>query len=519
MTLESKVYKALEDIVGLENISQEPAILDSYAFQMGAKAVPTRLWMARPEAVLLPGSTEEVQAIVKTCNRYGIMFKAFSTGYITAANVARAGMIHLDLRRMDRILELNERDMYAVVEPYVTWVQLQAEAMKKGLNCNTIEAGGQCSVLASCTSGWGMAAKSVAMGHNERNVLGVEWVLPAGEILRLGSVGSRAGWFCGDGPGPSLRGIMRGFLGAWGGLGVFTKVGIKLYHWPGPPDFFPLKGVSPIYDAEIPPTVKNYYCFFTNWEDFANAGIKVGESEIAAEFEKVSPALVALMVSRSNQEYSQVYRFTKNLVKGPGFQVIIMADSRREFEYKEKVLMQILAETNGKNLPLVAHELMQSRVISQTVKVSAIARGVFRATGAWTSTMGAMDTWDLAVTQAKIGSELKEKYVDAGLLMDDGIENGWGLLYEDGNFGHLEMLNYYDPVDAESCRADTQLLSESNDAHISECLGIPFGGGGDRMNDLFGPHIMNYHQWLRKIKNAFDPNVASDPAAYVRPKE
>jgi len=519
MALESKVYRALEDIVGPENISQELAIMDSYAFQMGTRALPTRVWLPRPEAVLLPGSVNEVQAIVKTCNRYRIRFKAISTGFVTAANVGGTGAVHLDLRRMNRILELNERDMYAVVEPYVSWVQLQAEAMRKGLNCNVIEAGGQCSVLASCTSGWGMGAKSVAMGYNERNVLGVEWVLPTGEILRLGSVGSGAGWFCGDGPGPSLRGIMRGTQGAFGGMGVFTKAAVKLYHWPGPPDFFPLKGVSPIYDAEIPETTKNYYCFFTNWDDFANAGIKVGEAEIAAEFEKVSPAMVALMVSRSNQEYSQVYRFTKTMVKGPGFQVVIMADSQREFEYKEKVLMQILAETNGKNLPLVTHELMQSRVISQTVKVSAIARGVFRATGTFTSTMGAMDTSDLAVAQAKVGAELKQKYVDRGLLLDDGIENGWALLYEDGNFGHLEMINHYDPADPESCRAFQEVLSESYEKTVSECLGPPFGAGGDRMNNFLGPHIMNYHLWLQKIKKTFDPNVAADPAAYMRPKE
>ena len=135
MALDSKVYRALENVVRPENISQEPAILDSYVFQMGTKTIATWLWMPRPEVVLLPGSVEEVQAIVKMCNRYQVKFKAFSTGYVTAANVARPGVIHLDLRRMNRILELNERDMYAVVEPYVSWAQLQAEAMKKGLNC------------------------------------------------------------------------------------------------------------------------------------------------------------------------------------------------------------------------------------------------------------------------------------------------------------------------------------------------------------------------------------------------
>jgi hypothetical protein len=103
--------------------------------------------------------------------------------------------------------------------------------------------------------------------------------------------------------------------------------------------------------------------------------------------------------------------------------------------------------------------------------------------------------------------------------MDDGVENGWGLLYEDGNFGHLEMINHYDPADPESCRAFEKLSSESTDKMVTECLGVPFGGGGDRMADFLGPHIMNYHLWLRKIKKAFDPNTAADFSSYVRPKE
>ena len=414
MALEPKTYSVLEDIVGPENISQEPTILDSYAFQMGTKAVPTRIWMARPEAVVLPGSTEEVQAIIKACNEYGVRFKAFGTGFVTAANVSRPGAIHIDPRRMNRILEINERDMYAVVEPYVTWVRLQAETFKKGLNCNVIDGGGQCSICASCTSGWGMGGKSVAMGHNERNVLGVEWVLPTGEILRLGSVGSGSGWFCGDGPGPSLRGIMRGFLGAWGGLGVFTKVAVKLYHWPGPPDFFPLKGVSPVYEAELPKTFRTHYCFFEDWGDFADAGRKIGETEIAAQFEKVSPAVVASMGTRSNQEFYHIYHMMRTLIKGPAFQIVIEAETQKEFEYKEKVLRQIVTETNGKFFPLMEHERMQSRVIPGVIKVSTIARGLFRPTGAYSSTMGSMDTWDLGITEAQVGADIKKKAIEEG---------------------------------------------------------------------------------------------------------
>ena len=108
-----------EDIVGPENICGDPAIMPSYhCSEIGA--------------VILPKDTEEVQAIVKLCNRYKIDFTAMSTGF-TGCHMPK-GSIYLDLRRMNHIIEINEKNMYAVVEPYVTSAELQAELMKRGLN-------------------------------------------------------------------------------------------------------------------------------------------------------------------------------------------------------------------------------------------------------------------------------------------------------------------------------------------------------------------------------------------------
>ena len=160
-------------------------------------------------------------------------YKAISTGYGSHGFPQQEGVILLDLKRMNRIIEMDAKNKFAVVEPYVVWAQLEAEALKRGLFTTPIQAGSQASVLANVTSGWGMNVMGNHGGHNGRNCLGVEWVLPTGELLRLGP---EEAWFCGDGPGPSLRGIMRGHCGAQGGMGVFTKVGIKLHHWPGPPE-------------------------------------------------------------------------------------------------------------------------------------------------------------------------------------------------------------------------------------------------------------------------------------------
>ena len=70
MSLKRELYRALEDVVGPENISEAPLILNSYA-QRGRP---------RFEAVTLPDTTAEVQAIVRLCNRFGVQFKASSSG-------------------------------------------------------------------------------------------------------------------------------------------------------------------------------------------------------------------------------------------------------------------------------------------------------------------------------------------------------------------------------------------------------------------------------------------------------
>ena len=101
---------------------------------------------------MLPASTEEVQEIVKVCNKYKIKFKASSTFWGGMGYPSHEDAIQLDMRRMNHILEIDKKNLFAVVEPYVIGATLQAEAMKVGLNTHIIGAGGSCSPLASATS-------------------------------------------------------------------------------------------------------------------------------------------------------------------------------------------------------------------------------------------------------------------------------------------------------------------------------------------------------------------------------
>jgi FAD/FMN-containing dehydrogenase len=515
MALDRNVYKALEDIVGTDNISEEPAVLDAYALHWGLKAFTGNPFGLRHEAVLLPGSTEDVQAVVKTCNQYKIKYKALSTGWGSMNGAGSEGVIQLDLRRMNKILEINEKAMYAVVEPYVISAQLQAELMKRGLTCNIISAGSNTSAL-PLTALMGSGPTSVSTSYNNRNILGVEWVLPDGEILRTGSLGSGAGWFCGDGPGPSLRGIMRGYKAPLGGLGVFTGAATKVYHWPGP-EIVPVEGASPGYTPELPETITAHYITFPSWEKLTEAGYKIGESEIALACDKLPPWMLALNLTENGREGIRLFSEIRSQTvdKGVSILVIIGADSQPEFDYKEKVLRRITAEADGEYLPLVEEPVTRKKLIWHRVRATTGARETFRLMLSQGASFGACDSWEFAVNEAEEGARIKKKYIEKGLIVDDGADLAWGTVYEHGHMGHMDELYLSDPTDPASGQAAFALMQETTQACMEKALGCPQTVMGDRGHDLFGPRMNNYHLWARKLKKAFDPNGTSESTNYI----
>ena len=142
--LRERVGGALREIVGERWVSTDPMILDTYTWQYQAEAVTGTRWMERPLAVVLPADTEQVAEIVRLCNREGVQFKAISTGFGAWGAATRPdSMVQIDLRRMNRILEIDATNMYTVVEPYVTGNQLQTEAFKVGLHPHVVGAGAQ----------------------------------------------------------------------------------------------------------------------------------------------------------------------------------------------------------------------------------------------------------------------------------------------------------------------------------------------------------------------------------------
>lgn len=517
MALQGEQYAAFEDVVGPKYISTDPVILDAYSWRSGLFAGIEK-FTPRFEAVVLPENTKEVQAVVRLCNRFKLQFKASSTGWGLYNDASGPGVIKIDLRRMNRILEINEKNMYAVVEPYVIGAQLQAELMKRGLICNQCGAGSNCSAL-PIAAHQGVGHLSQIASYGERNQLALEWVTPDGEIVRLGSLGALDEWFCGDGPGPSLRGVIRGNVVPLGGLGVYTKAATKVYHWPGP-STFPIEGVSPHYaPSYIPPYFMIRFFSFSSLDSLILAVQKIGESEIAYELMGFNAAMAASNIATSNEEDIRLFNEFRKFVQGPCFMIIIAGNSSRDFEYKKKVLQIIIEETGGKSLEkLIEDPKVAGGCLWRWLRSTGSIRETFRASGVFGGEVGGTDLFRLMANYINITGQAKGDLIERGLVYNDDT-SPFTQSFEHGHFGHGELLIRYAPNPTTFKALTEEFLKQANETAIGQHFGVPAHVFGDDAHDTYGPHTSNYHLWLRKIKRTFDPNNASEGSYYITDKE
>jgi glycolate oxidase len=479
MALSKEVYKEFEDVVGEENICDDPVIMPAY-------------YSVEFAAVILPGNTAEVQAIVKLCNKHKLKFRPICTGW---SGQFQPGIILLDLRRLNRIIEINEKNMYAVVEPYVISAQLQAELMKRGLNFCIKGAGSNCSAMLR-----GHGHMDQTTSGDDRNHLAIEWVTPEGNIVRSGSLGSADEWFCGDGPGPSLRSILTSAVPPGVTPGVFTKAAVKLYHWPGPASF-PVEGISPKYTlSEIPANMMARYFSFPSVEKMWQAELKIGESEISYELMGFNAAMVSCNVTTCNEEEEKVFAKMSREVQGPGFFVIIAGNSPDDFEYKKKVLEKIVRDNNGKSLKTVEDPEIEGILLCQCIRISASIRETFRAGGAFSS-IPVMGQRDLTIKWAIGAGKAKEPLIKKGLIVDDGgAFFGWGV--EQGHLGKTEIFCKFDPYNSVAKEAvEGWKTEQSKRAFDERYFALTMGP-----QDEIGPALSNYHLLWKKVREVIDPN-------------
>ena len=222
--VKSKLVEELEKIVGGEYVSTNKADLYIYSYDL-TFAEPN--W---PDVVVLPQSVEEVRAILRLANKEKIPVVPYvAGGNVGGLTIPLKGGIMLDLKRMNRIIEVSEADMYALVEPGVTFGQIKAYLDKNHPTLRYTYAFSPPSTgVISNALVQGLDNLSFRYGAASHWVTGLEVVLATGELVKIGSCAASKTWQA-IAPFPELDGL---FLGWQGTTGVITKMAVSL--WPNP---------------------------------------------------------------------------------------------------------------------------------------------------------------------------------------------------------------------------------------------------------------------------------------------
>lgn len=180
-------------------------------------------YRVRPALVVLPTSTEEVAAAVRTCHRAGVPFVARGSGTgLSGGALPHADGVLIVLARMRSILHVDVDNRYLIAEPGVTNAAISAAVADHGLYYAPDP-----SSQIVCSIGGNVAENSggvhcLKYGFTTNHVHGLEFVTPEGDIVRLGGPVA-------DTPGYDLRGVV---IGSEGTLGIATRVVVRLLRRP-----------------------------------------------------------------------------------------------------------------------------------------------------------------------------------------------------------------------------------------------------------------------------------------------
>jgi glycolate oxidase len=187
------------------------------------------------DIVVFPGTTDEVAGVVRICaeRRLPIVPRGAGTGYTGGSVPTRGGAV-VSLERMNRILEIDEANLIAVVEPNVITGDLQDAVERVGLFYPPDPASLRQSVIGGNVAECAGGPRAFKYGTTKRYVLGLDAVLPTGEVIHTGGKAVK------NVVGYDLTQLL---VGSEGTLAIITRIILRLV--PKPPLQITLRATFP----------------------------------------------------------------------------------------------------------------------------------------------------------------------------------------------------------------------------------------------------------------------------------
>ncbi len=315
--LEAKHVKALEDLVGKENVYSDKAHMIAYSYD----ATRTRF---EPDAVVFPRNEEDISRILVYCNHHGIVItpRGAGSGFTGGALPTNGGITLAMEKHMNKILEIDMENMVAVVQPGVINMDLQKAVEEVGLFYPPDPASEEYSTIGGNVSENAGGMRAAKYGITKDYVMALRAVRANGDIIRAGKRTIK------DVAGYNIAGILTASEGT---LAVITEITVKL--------------------LPKPKFRKAYMGIFPSVEDAMNAVFKSlagGANPVAMEFmdalvvqalkEKLGVALPedagALLIGDVDGNVIEEVDFQLNILehsfKENGAQDFVVADTDEE---------------------------------------------------------------------------------------------------------------------------------------------------------------------------------------------
>jgi FAD/FMN-containing dehydrogenase len=417
-----------------------------------------------PDVVIRPNTTEEVSQVLILANEQKVPIypRGAAASLVLMGVPLQSNSIVMDLTRMNRMVELDEDSMSVTVEAGITWGELETALKEKGWYTGFIGPGpGLSSTIGGAISVASVYYGSAKYGTAADITLGLEVVLPTGEIIRTGSAAlQKAKRHTRYGIGFDATGL---FCGDQGILGVKTQATLKL---------FPL-----------PNTVGFFTFGFTNLEECHDALLQMTKLHIASDIGYVDQQNVALGPKK--------YRF---LLHGK-----IESHSPEELEIQMGFFKEIAQHTNGADLGPSLGKLLFGDLLYEYFPMA----GAF---GAYGASCNKVPIAQAQKMHAKF-SELLEKYSTE--LKQYNILGVWYTFITGSCIDILPQFQI--PIDnPESAEFGRKIWKELINTEIQEGVTHYWLGKviGDRVAENYQPE---YYAFVKKIKGTLDPNGILNP--------
>ena len=232
----ARAKEMLAEALGEAWVTDDPVILIGYSRDQGP--LPSQY----PHLVVMPETTEDVAEVYRIANECKVDVIPMGTGLNTMGlHIPMYGGIIMDLRRMDKVLEVDGENCYMVIQPGVNYLVAQVEAQKvkcRVLNPSTAATAGVISNHAFCNINT-LASK---YGFGIDNIVDMTMVMPDGTILKTGPAAYGAVKAHVPGPGPDMASLFRY---AFGQLGTVTEMTLRIY-----PEAEHIYSIFPAYEKD-----------------------------------------------------------------------------------------------------------------------------------------------------------------------------------------------------------------------------------------------------------------------------